>query len=53
MPNVFVDGWDNDYYKNLTEKDIRDCADFDEAFSDYEFSIDSNHHDLYFWGIKR
>lgn len=52
MPNVFVSGWDNEYYKNLTEEDVRKCADFDALFSKYEFSAENNHHDLYFWGIK-
>jgi len=53
MPNVFLSGWDNEYYKNLTEDDIRKCADFDALFSKYEFSVENNHHDLYFWGIKK
>ena len=53
MPNVFVSGWDNEYYKNLTEEDIRKCADFDALFSKYEFSVENNHHDLYFWGVKK
>ena len=43
--------WAN-YYKNLTETDIREILDFDSVFSKYEFSIDEGHHDLYFWGIK-
>lgn len=43
----------NDYYKNLTEKDIREVMDFDVNFSEYEFSSRVNPCDLYFWGIKK
>ena len=53
MPNVFREDWDNEYYKNLTEEDIRECFDIDANFSNYEFSVDNNHHDLYFWGFKK
>ena len=40
-----------DYYKNLTEKDIRTVVDIDNLFSKYEFSTKAQ--DLYFWGIKK
>ena len=53
MPNVLRENWDNDYYKNLTEGDIRDCLDIDGSFSSYEFEVEDNHHDLFFWGIKK
>lgn len=53
MPNVIKKDWDNDYYKNLTEDDIRACIDIDRVFSSYEFEVEKNHCDLYFWGIKR
>jgi len=53
MPNVARKNWDNDYYKNLTEKDIRECADIDSIFSSYEFEVEENHCDLFFWGIKK
>lgn len=53
MPNVLVDNWDNDYYKNLTEDDIRKCIDIDKSFIEYEFEVETNHHDLYFYGIKK
>lgn len=43
--------WVN-YYKNLTEQDIRDVLDMDAIFSEYEFSVDRNHKDLYLWGLK-
>jgi len=40
------------YYQNLTEKDFRDALDFDSLFQQYEFSVNEQSHDLYFWGIK-
>lgn len=53
MPNVQKKDWDNEYYKNISEKDIRDFCDVDSIFEKYEFVIEPNHCDLYFWGIKR
>lgn len=53
MPNVFREDWDNEYYKNLTEKDIRECIDIDLNFREYEFEVETSHYDLYFWGIKK
>jgi SAM-dependent methyltransferase len=53
MPNVSRENWDNEYYKNLTEEDIRECADIDGIFSSYEFEVEPDHCDLYFWGIKK
>jgi hypothetical protein len=53
MPNVVKEEWDNEYYKNLTEDDIRECTPVDEIFSDYKFEIETNHCDLYFYGIKK
>ena len=47
-----IDGLE-DYYKNLTEGDIREVLDVGKYFSEYEFSVNNTHHDLYFWGIKR
>lgn len=44
--------WAN-YYKNLTEFDIRDAIAVDDLFVEYEFRVDYNICDLYFWGIKR
>ncbi len=41
-----------DYYKNLTEDDVRAVFDLDSIFSFYEFSVDDRTHDLYFAGIK-
>lgn len=53
MPNVLKQNWDNDYYKNLTEEDIRECVDIDICFKEYEFEVELNHCDLFFWGIKK
>jgi hypothetical protein len=53
MPNVSIDNWDNEYYKNLTEIDIRECVDIDEIFKEYKFEVEENHCDLFFWGIKK
>ena len=47
--------WDapfcGDYYRNLTEEDVRQEIDL-SVFKRYEFSANSDCHDLYFWGIK-
>ena len=45
--------WDNEYYKNLTEEDIRECVDMDKVFADCYFEVEEDHFDLYFWGIKK
>lgn len=42
----------SDYYKNLTEKDIREAIDIDLNFSEYKFDVNEKSHDLYFYGIK-
>lgn len=42
-----------DYYKNLTERDIREVLDVDSVFKQYAFEVEPTAHDLYFWGIKR
>lgn len=49
---LLKDEW-ADYYKNLTEEDIRNAVDIDNIFSEYEFIAESTVHDLYFWGIKK
>ena len=53
MPSARLDNWSNEYYYNVTEEDIRDAINVDKIFSSYEFSIEENHHDLYFWGFKK
>lgn len=42
-----------DYYKNLTENDIREVINVDEVFVDYYFEYNPVAKDLYFWGIKK
>jgi len=42
-----------DYYKNLTEEDIREVLDVDSLFSSYEFKVGHENYDLYFYGIKK
>ena len=53
LPNVERENWDNDYYKNVTEDDVREAIDVDNIFSSYEFDVEENHCDLFFWGIKK
>jgi len=53
MPNVSREDWDNNYYKNLEEKDIRAVLDIEKIFSNFSFEVELNHCDLYFWGIKK
>lgn len=43
----------NDYYKNLTESDIRKIFKAEDIFDSFEFSDDKFACDLYFWGIKK
>jgi SAM-dependent methyltransferase len=40
-----------DYYRNLTEEDVRQAVDL-SVFTDYQFLTNDTSHDLYFWGIK-
>lgn len=53
MPNVSRENWDNDFYKNITEQDIRDVVDIEDVFSAFQFEVETGHCDLYFWGIKK
>jgi hypothetical protein len=53
MPNVSIENWDNEYYKNLVEEDIRECINIEDNFVEFEFEIEDKHYDLYFWGIKK
>jgi SAM-dependent methyltransferase len=46
-----VEEW-KDYYKNVSEDDIRKAIDIDDIFVSYKFYVE-NHDDLYFWGIKK
>ena len=45
------DGW-SDYYKNLTEQDIRNVFNIDTLFSIFEFGVNDKTKDLYFYGKK-
>lgn len=47
-----LDDW-CDYYKNLTEKDIREVLDIEKIFSSHYFEIEPFICDLYFFGIKK
>lgn len=42
----------SDYYKNLTEDDIRKIKNFNVTFPDGYFEYNTNSHDLYFYGVK-
>jgi hypothetical protein len=43
-----------DYYKNLTESDIREVMNVENLFSDFQFiSREVFPQDLYFYGIKK
>jgi hypothetical protein len=45
------DEWAN-YYKNITEDDIRKAVHVDSLFHEYSFTVNHETHDLYFYGIK-
>jgi len=53
MPSAKLEGWQTEYYYNVTEEDVRDAINIDEVFSSYEFSVEEQHCDLYFWGFKK
>ena len=42
-----------DYYRNLTELDFRGVVPVEATFTEFEFSVDRRHKDLYFWGRKK
>ena len=42
-----------EYYKNLSEADIRAAIEVDGLFASYEFTVNPLLYDLYFWGIRR
>lgn len=42
----------NDYYKNLTIQDFVNNFDFYTIFKHFGFAVNSDSHDLYFWGKK-
>ena len=51
----FTSQIENDYYKNLTEADIRSKIDIELYFSKFEFKSNTSEfpQDLYFWGFKK
>lgn len=50
----FTSKLNNDYYRNLSEEDIRSVINVDDIFSKYEFQSRLNWpQDLYFFGIKK
>lgn len=53
MPSAKLDGWQTEYYRNVTEEDVRDAINVDEIFFSYQFVVEENHCDLYFWGFKK
>lgn len=50
-PLTIKKGWN--YYKNLTEMDIREEFDIESVFSEYGFEVEDVSCDLYFWGLKK
>lgn len=50
-PLTVLKGWE--YYENRTEADFRLAFDLNNMFRDYCFSLNTNSHDLYFWGIVK
>jgi SAM-dependent methyltransferase len=44
--------WAN-YYRNITEADVRMSIDVEKIFSQYEFSVLDITKDIRFWGIKK
>lgn len=48
-----LEGEWSDYYKNLTEDDIRDIPGFLEGFEEYKFEVNEAHKDLMFYGVKK
>jgi len=44
-------GWD--YYKNLTDFDFKNNIIFEDKFNYHGFEINTDSHDLYFWGLKK
>ena len=41
-----------EYYRNLSEEDVRGVFDVTEDFAAYEFGGNNSPGDLYFWGVK-
>ena len=54
LPNASCElpGWDRDYYRNLTRHDFYDAVPLMDVFEQFKFTVEPNHCDLYFWGVK-
>ena len=50
-PLTIAKGWS--YYLNLTEEDFQSIFNFDALFTDWQFSVNEQACDLYFYGVKR
>ena len=50
-PLTIAKGWS--YYRNLTEEDFRAIFNFDLLFTNWQFSINEQACDLYFYGVKQ
>lgn len=50
-PLTIAKGWS--YYRNLTEEDFQAIFNFDALFTEWQFSVNEQSCDLYFYGIKR
>tara|TARA_R110000851_G_C13061138_1_gene564042 strand:+ start:1212 stop:1748 length:537 start_codon:yes stop_codon:yes gene_type:complete len=53
MDAPLLEGEHADYYKNLVEEDIRSAVNIEDLFESFEFSVNNQAKDLYFWGIKK
>lgn len=49
-PNTVKLGWN--HYKNLTEQDLSLSMDLEQRFYFYNFAVDDQSHDLYFYGVR-
>lgn len=47
-----IPGWEN-YYRNITEADVRAAIPIEETFSTFVFSINTDAADIRFYGIKK
>ena len=49
-PLTIAKGWS--YYRNLTKEDFQAVFNFDLLFTDWQFSVNEQACDLYFYGVK-
>lgn len=52
-PDASLSSSFHSYYKNLNESNFRDEFKLDEIFDSYEFTVNEESKDLYFYGIKK